>query len=123
MGKYKMKFTDRFNINVDQEEVRRRFVNRAYNKFFYRFYYNLTNDLRYQVEIDISSGLGDKYTAGKQLEKYIGDDFLRTIQALEILYHSIDWGYKYKVEELINQLISESEIDIGVRWIDHRFIR
>jgi hypothetical protein len=85
-----MKFINRFNIEVGQDEGRKRFVNRAYNRIFYKFFYDLDKNERNRIHLEIVSALGDKYSHGKILSDHIGDDFYRNLLALETLYQSLD---------------------------------
>jgi hypothetical protein len=118
-----MKFINRFNIEVGQDEARKRFVNRAYNRIFYKFYYDLDEDERYTIHLEIVSALGDKYLSNKNLEYHIGDDFYLNLLALETLYQSLDHYDQESCAMLIKLLVHESEIDLGIRWTNGRFIR
>jgi hypothetical protein len=62
-----MKFTERFAIDVDLEETRRRFVNRVYNRAYLSFFLNLNENERYRIHKEIISALGDKYQFHKNL--------------------------------------------------------
>jgi hypothetical protein len=118
-----LKFVERFNIDIGQDEAKRRFVNRAYNRVFYHFFYSISENTRYQIHHEIVSALGDKYSYGKKLSDHIGDDFYRNLLALETFYRSAEDYYKSEVDKLIKQLIIESEVDIGIRWENGRFIK
>ena len=108
-----MKFNERFDIYIGQDEAKKRFVNRAYNRVFYRFFTDLNENDRYHIKHEIASGLGDKYEYHKNLENYVGNDFYHILLALEIFYHSLESSRQYKCDELIKQLMSESEVDLG----------
>jgi hypothetical protein len=118
-----LKFVERFNIDVGKDEAKRRFANRAYNRVFYHFFYSISENKRYKIHREIVSALGDKYSYHKNLSDHIGDDFYRNLLALETFYHSAEGYYKSEVDKLIKQLIIESEVDIGIRWEDGRFIK
>jgi hypothetical protein len=118
-----MKFVNRFNIEVGQDEARKRFVNRAYNRIFYKFYYDLHQGKRYIIHLEIVSALGDKYLNHKNLKDHIGDDFYRNLLALETIYKCLDHYDREPCDMLIKLLMDESEIDLGVRWTNGRFIR
>ena len=118
-----MKFTQRFNIEIGQDEAKRRFVNRAYNRIFHRFFFNLSDNERYRIHHEIVSALGEKYSFHKKLSDHIGDDFYRNLLALETFYLSRDQYDRSELDNLIKQLISNSEVDLCVRWENGRFIK
>ena len=118
-----MKFTQRFDISIDQEKARKRFVNRAHNRIFSGYYYKHHESDRYEIHRETSSALGDKHSYHKSLSKQVGDDFYRILLALETFYQKISIIYRSHVDELIKQIISESEIDIGIRWENGKFVK
>jgi hypothetical protein len=115
-----LKFTQRFNIEIGLEEARRRFVNRIHNNIFnYYYYYRLSENTRFEVHREIVSALGDRYSYSKDLSTQIDDDFFRNLLALETFYHL---GYTV-IDQYIKKFLSESEVDLGVRWDNGRFIK
>lgn len=118
-----MKFTERFAIDVDSEEARRRFVSRVYNRAYLDFFLDLRDNERYRIHKEIISALGDRYQFRKNLSDQIGDDYHRNLQALEVLYNSVVGYYRDKANNLIISLLEESEVDLGVRWENGRFIK
>jgi hypothetical protein len=118
-----LKFNQRFDIEIGLDEAKRRFVNRAYNKVFYNFFYSISDNERYRIHREIVSALGDKYLYHKNLAEQIGDDFYRNLQALETFYQTSDGYYRSTVDQLIKLILSESEVDFGVRWANGRFIK
>lgn len=118
-----MKFIERFNIDIGQEEAKRRFVNRAYNRVFSNFFYGISESIRYQIHREIVSALGDKYSYHKNLSDHVGDDFYRNLLALETFFKSASGYDRSGVDKLIKQLLEESEIDLGVSWENGRFIK
>lgn len=121
--KLKLKFTDRFNIEVGLGEAKKRFVNRAYNRVFYNLFYSLSDNTRSYVHQEIASALGKKFYFHLSLEKQIGDDYFDNLIALETFYHSVDKYNRNSISKLIEQLLKESEVDLGVRWENGRFIK
>jgi uncharacterized protein (UPF0332 family) len=118
-----LKFIERFNIDIGQEEAKRRLVNRAYNRVFYNFFYDIPENTRYQIHREIVSALGDKYSYHKTLSGHVEDDFYRSLLALETFFKSASSYYRSGVDKLVKQLLEESEIDLGVRWENGRFIK
>ncbi len=119
-----MKFTKRFNIEIDHDEAKRRFVNRAYNRIFSNFFYNkIDSNTRYKIHTEIVSALGDRRSSHQSLSEQIGYEFFRNLLALETFYQSLDYYKKVELDMLIKQLIDESEFDINIRWVKGRFLK
>lgn len=126
-----MNFHERFDIAVDLEEARRRFTNRAYNKLFYSFLG--LRERRHAVAQAIATALGDKYDRIKPIERVLGGDFLRTLQAIEAMYACFaidDYGsyVTYEKERVaintaVEQLLATSEVDLSLVWKAGHFVR
>jgi hypothetical protein len=70
------------------------------------------------------SALGLRYVPGSTMERYIQQDFLNCLQALEAFYKAvIPSGLEKDLSEIINDLLLESEVDLGIRWLQGRFIK
>jgi hypothetical protein len=121
------KFNKRFSIELGVEEGKRRFVNRVLNFLF-------LNMVRVAVEVNRNNGwshleqylcsrLGERYDRAGCLERLIGDDFDKCLQVLEALYEYPPWkSMQDQMEWQIRGLLSETEVDIGVRWEDGQFL-
>lgn len=118
-----MKFTQRFDILIDQEDARKRFVNRAHNRVFSGYYYEHHESDRSKIHKEISSAIGDRHAYRKSLSSQIGGDFYRNLLSLETFYKAIHSIYRSKMDQLIKHIISESEIDIGIRWENGKFVK
>jgi len=118
-----MKFTERFGIEVGLEEAQKRFVNRIHNRVYLGFLTELDSDVQWMIHRGIASALGDLYDNKIYVEQQIGRDFLRNLHALETLYkaYSIIDGCK-EIDSLIKLSLSESEVDLGIRWENGKFI-
>jgi hypothetical protein len=123
------KFHERFDINIGVIDAQVRFVNRAYNLIFYSFFLDFDGNQRYAIEKEVLTALGDKYHGGRSFSERVGEDFYRNLQAIEAFYNAFSlsepYAYKYRgdLEALINRLLQESEIDLGIRWEKGRFIK
>jgi len=122
------KFHERFNIEVEINEARRRFVNRALNLVFWSFLYELSNTE--EIVVEIATVLGETYEDSDfdSVKDYIDDDFHKTLLAIEALFnaippHNIPAHSKEALVKIIDRIISESEVDLGIRWQDGKFIR
>ena len=118
-----MKFNQRFDIEIGLDETKKQFVNRAYNKVFHKYFYSISDNEQYRIHHEIVSALGDKYLYNKNLAEQIGDDFYQNLQALETFYQVSDNYDRSNVDQLIKLILRESEVDLGVRWDNGRFIK
>ena len=117
------KFSERFEVDIDIGKAQQRFVNRAYNLIFLDLFYNLNESDKDKIHREIVTSLGDKFYYHKDISEYIGNHFLRNLQALEKFYQVCPIYRKGELAKLIDRLFEESEVDLGVRWENGRFIR
>lgn len=117
------RFHDRFNIEVNLEEVRKRFMNRIVNLMEVGFPYvefggidaNVTSHSDERREIAIA--LGIKFRWDLRFSDYIDGDFLKCLLALEALYQALVRPPKQeKLNKLVEYALSQSETDLGARW-------
>jgi hypothetical protein len=122
-----MKFHDRFNIEVGQDESRRRFVNRTHNKIFVQISEDAALTTRAAIGRAIGCEIGEIYVNLQPIHTFVGADFFKNLQAIEGWY-----GYMQRVgtqastdtmDSMIQDLISQSEVDLGIRWVNGKFIR
>src|SRR5215831_16262134 len=122
-----MNFHNRFNIEVGQDEARRRFVNRIHNKIFVQISENAALTTRAEIGRAIGHEIGEIYVNQQPIHTFVGADFYKNMQAIEGWY-----GYMQTVatqgsidamDSMIQDLISQSEVDLGIRWVNGRFIR
>src|SRR3990170_4473745 len=122
------KFHERFDINIDIDEARKRFVNRAHNLIFDSFLKSFDEWTMYAIEKEILTILGDKHLS--QFENFtsrIGEDFYRNLRTLEAFYQALLGSIiRHRIshlEYLIDRLIEDSEIDLDIKWEGGRFVR
>jgi len=115
-------FHKRFDIEVELDDVRKRFVNRLQNRAFHQF---LERHYPGDVSAVVAAAVGDPFDPGLEPLEYVGDDFQRTLLATETLYSLIDplnyGSYLQEFEELVEQTLADCELDIGVRWHKGKF--
>ena len=109
-------FHERFSIKINREEAERRFVNRAHNLVFK----DLDDDEF--TKSQIATALGEKYEELEEIEEIIQDDFHNTLKGLEMVFQFSDEPNKSNVEKAIWVILHESEIDLGIKWENERFI-
>lgn len=116
-------FEERFNIQVNVEEVRRRFVNRVENEVFLQFLYSIqTNSNREVIERFVISGIGEKQEIATRIEHCTKGDFLTTLKALELFYEATPTYIQDRLVDTIEGILLLSETDIGIRWEEDHFV-
>lgn len=119
-----MKFNERFNIEVNLEEARKRFVNRIYNDIFL-FYQSQFNTPQI-----IATTLGKKYVPRYPLiDTYLSSDFYENLEAIEGLFEytsnklspSLD-NPSLQIQKNIKEILSKSEVDLGILWENGKFL-
>jgi len=119
------KFHQRFNIKVGLDEAQAGFVNRAYNEIFTTLLKKLQGfggpPTRQEVERGVCTILGVRYDAVRPLASQIGDDFYRNLHAIEAM-HRYTVVRTCGLDEIVRKILDESEIDLGIRWKDGRFL-
>lgn len=124
-------FCDRFDIHFGADEARRRFINRAKNQLFSASF-AVNDHLREQkwwYARCVASELGEEYVGIDDFSFYFKKDFFRCLQCIETIYErmcedtQIDDKATVSVFEMgIRILLDMSEIDLGVRWHDGKFL-
>jgi len=117
-------FHKRFNIPIDLDDARTRFINRVVNLLeikcqqvqFRNFDHTIYDRARERRAI--ANKLGIKYEPSKTFSDYIRDDFFKCLQALEALYEALPVS---RIDQLVGDVISQGEIDLGISWKDGVF--
>ena len=124
-------FHKRFEIVVPIEEARRRFINRVYNMIFDYFFndirdkyylYDLPNNIEDLLSRLISYRLGEDYMDMSEIVEYIGADFFKCLHALEAFYQGLNPKIQEEMESMIQTILDDAEIDLGVRWQVGKFV-
>lgn len=116
------KFHERFDIEVSSEEARKRFVNRAYTTIFTGSIFARGEPV-YEYRRVVALELGARYYPHYDWERYIGQDFHKCLHAIEALYGAMSHMSDPKaLKSIIPYILSLSEVDLGVRWEDGRFV-
>ncbi len=120
----RLDFHERFEISVDIDEAKRRFVNRIYNRIFYILFLNeIETNKKWDVLRSVADELGVEYQSQIDLKNYTGLEFYRVLQALEGFYKAVSPEIQSKIDAEIEKTLNESEIDVGVHWEKGRFVR
>ena len=123
-------FHERFDINIGQEETKKRFLNRAHNEIFTNLMNLLASycgaDERINIERRVCSTLGIKYRFQTPLHAHIGDNFYSNLQAIEALYDTSvpdDSGFNLRgyLDVKVRIMMTQMETDLGIRWERGKF--
>lgn len=120
------KFHERFDIELDIDEVKKRFMNRISNQIFDDFFENkFDEETRKGIILwQVANVLGKSFYWDYGFSTYIGMDFHKYLQAVEVFYNAlVDDALKRELESLINFVLAKSEVDLGVKWENGQFIR
>ena len=132
------KFHERFDIEVGVDEVKRRFVNRAFGWIFDQML-NTNSDPGYSLKIELIIQLGEE-TGYNNFRPYVKDDFYKTLESIEYLYKIVEahenqaTSYsrfsqddyrriKTSITKSIQRLFDSTELDLGIRWEHGCFVR
>lgn len=117
-------FHERFEITVPVDEARKRFVNRAMNVIFSEFFiHNLSDDERYYARLRIATALGQRYSYNTGIDHYIQNDFVNCLQAIEAFHGYLDSYDRVSLNIVIETLLGQAEVDLGVKWGNGKFIK
>lgn len=119
-------FHERFDIQFGIDEARRRFMNRVKNRIFRNFFKaQITRDTIQRVVLwQVANALGKEYESLYDFEWYVEDDFHTCLRVLEVSYNALkSKKQREELSFLINCILEESEIDLGVNWQNGKFIR
>ena len=115
-------FHERFNIEVHQEEARRRFMNRAYNKIFTPLSAKEREHECARIKAAVVDALGEFHLSTTWFTKYVGMDFRKMLIALEVWYRQQHENQKERADKLLNSLVEGAETDIGIKWSEGKFL-
>jgi len=120
-------FYQRFNIEVNIDEARKRFINRVINKVeqdLAHFVQYATVRENRKAMSNAASKLGIEYAASHTFHGYVRNKFHDCLIVLEAVYEVFATEATYKAEDLSNLIqyaISLSEVDLGIEWRDGVF--
>jgi len=122
-------FHSRFDIQVDRETAENHFINRVINfiSFKYPFLQEATartgyERLRNHQLLAIANSLGERFNKGIIFAAYVREDFFRCLQALESLYPTLGEQEGTQFTEQLEFIISQAEVDLGIRWKNGNFL-
>jgi hypothetical protein len=114
------KFEDRFGLVVGVDKARERFVNRAQYLIFNKYVRESQHEFHYIETIIIGLGRPQGYF-DLELPRIVGPDFYDNLKAIECVR---EMAHDPAVlDAIVSFVLSESEIDLGVRWENGVFIK
>jgi hypothetical protein len=133
-GRMAEKFHERFDIEMNLDDAKSRFINRALNRIFNDFVYKVPE---WQTIIsDVMTALGKYYEPSSrprlgEFKGYFDDwgaerSFMSTLEGIEKLYcvvSLVSSESSLQLSSLIQELLDMSEIDLGVSWNNGCFLK
>ena len=126
-------FSERFGLEVDMEESREQFINRVCNGIFDEWdnrYSNQHPVVVRSILSPIASELGKRYFQHlNSICDYINTkDYLEVLRGVEAIYNIYKKGSDDNMRLMIDidmndHIIAKSELDLGIRWENGKFIR
>jgi hypothetical protein len=119
-------FHERFEIPIDIDGAKRRFINRATNRIFENFFEGHLAGVveRQTIRWRVANALGEEHNSLANLAWYAGGDFYRCLQVIEAAYEALEsHAHRSILSTSINIVLSESEIDLGIGWQPPTFVR
>ncbi len=117
------KFHDRFNIPVNADEAKERFVNRVKNLIFRDFWVSIPDYERQNKASMVLTILGirESHNPFSPTWEKISDEFWQNVRATEALYKVLP-RHREQISDLIETIMDLSEVDLGIRWYNEQFL-
>jgi len=117
-------FHQRFNIEVELEAAKQRFISRLFNLIdgdFLGFTRKQCHLSEYVLAFKyVAFKLGIRYDGNNTLEYYAGSEFLQVLRTIEALFKAFQLenyaNSADRLDKIVELAISESEIDLGISW-------
>jgi len=109
-------FYQRFALTINLDEAREKFVARAHNRVFEQLYLRYRSVLGEQIMLSVADALGRRVDFRHSLSSQIGEDFLDVLKAIEGVHAGLDSHGIGALDGVIDYLLRNSEVDLGVRW-------
>ena len=118
-----MNFHERFEVPVQIDEAKQRFVNRIHNRIFRHFLLNESEGRPYVILEAIANELGLLYGSGSAVNNYVQNDYHRTLQAIEGMRKALVSDKQARFDPIVVQTLKESELDLGITYEQGLFIK
>jgi hypothetical protein len=121
-----LKFSERFNLEIDAQEAKRRFMLRMNTTFWQSDFYK--KELRHHQDVlaqKAATAMLEPYRFFTTPQSYIGDDFYRCLQIVEVIVQHFqelnDRDRVHKIEAIIKEVLAHDTIGVAIVWKDGRF--
>lgn len=123
-------FHQRFNIEVELETAKQRFISRLFNLIDEDFLGFTRKQCHLSEYVEafkyVAFKLGIRYDGNNTLEYYAGNEFLQVLRTTEALFEAFQFQRNYansadRLDKIIKFAVSQSEIDLGIQWRDGLF--
>lgn len=117
-------FHKRFNIDFGLEEAKQRFMVRVSNEV--QPFIQKADSGNLQIRLRLATLLGTDYYQGFSILPFLKRDFYTCLEALEKTHQALreSWMGEDRTDRfsrMLEEIISLSEVDLGVRWRNGRF--
>ena len=118
-------FHQRFNIEVELETAKQRFISRLFNLIDEGFLGFTREQCHLSEYVEafkyVAFKLGIRYDGNNTLEYYAGNEFLQVLRTIEALFEAFQFQRNYansadRLDKIIKFAVSQSEIDLGIQW-------
>ena len=112
-------FYQRFALDISLDDAKQKFVARAHNRIFEELYLKYRDLWGQEITISVADALGRRADYMRSLSGQVGKDFNDVLKAIEGVHavlasHGRTWSNE--VNGVIDYLLRNSEIDMGIRW-------
>src|ERR1039458_8198551 len=114
------KFEERFGLQVQIGEARKRFVHRAHYLIFSKYVRESAQEFDYIEAILVSLGRPEEFLQ-LELPRIVGPDFYDNLKAIECVRQMAH--DPSVLDAIVSFVLNESEIDLGVRWENGVFVK
>ena len=114
-------FHERFDIGMDLDTARERFINRAMNEIINTLPGEHPTLDYFDVTRQVVSALGELYRIQTCLDEYVEGDFLGVLRAIEAFWTGAP-HMRGRLDKVVLNILEQSELDLGVRWDNGKFL-
>lgn len=115
------RFEERFGLEVQTDEARKRFVNRAHYMIFTKYVGNYAHlEFGYLEAVIVGLGRPANYV-NLELTRIVGLEFHDNLKAIEYIHQVAQDAHD--LDQVVQFILAESEVDLGVRWENGVFVK
>jgi hypothetical protein len=115
------RFHERFEISIEIEDARERFVNRIGNRVFDDLFDQFAG--KDALLKAVADELGESYMPIFRFETYTRQNFYKTLQAIEAARENLGAAYQSRLDAIVEKTLRDAEVDLGVGYENGTFHR